>query len=93
MVSIDRPNPRTARRHGRAGRTAAADLVCLLVFSLGALLTDGLALMMQAETPLAPLSFALIAGAAPMAATVALRSVGHADERLPETYWNDDGRT
>jgi hypothetical protein len=35
---------------------------------------------MQGETSLAPLRFALIAGAAPIAAMVALRLADHADE-------------
>jgi hypothetical protein len=46
-------------------------------------LTLGLVLVMREEASLAPLSFALIAGAAPVAAMLALRFVGDADEFVP----------
>jgi hypothetical protein len=83
MVSIDSPHPGTIDRRGDAGRTAADPWACLLVFSVVGLLTDCLALVMQSETSLAPLSLALVAGAAPVAAMAALRFAGNADERVP----------
>jgi hypothetical protein len=73
MGSIDGPHPGTTHRRSYRGRAAADHLACLLVFSMGGLLTDCLALLMQGETSLALSSFALIAGAAPLAAMVALR--------------------
>jgi hypothetical protein len=83
MVSIDSPHPGTIDRRGDAGRTAADPLACLLVFSMAGLLTDGLALLMRGETSLAPFSLALVEVAAPVAAMVALRFAGNADERVP----------
>jgi hypothetical protein len=80
MVSIDRLHPRTIHRRGDVGRAAAGHLVCLLAFSLGGLLTDCLALVMQGETSLAPLSFALTAGAPLLAAMAALYFAGNPDE-------------
>jgi hypothetical protein len=73
MASIYSPHPRAVHRRGDPSRTAADHLVCLLVFSVGGLLTDCLALLMPDEASLAPLRFVLIAGAAPVAAMVALR--------------------
>jgi membrane protein implicated in regulation of membrane protease activity len=80
MVSIDSPHPGTIDRRGDAGRTATDPPACLLVFSMAGLLTDGLALVMQGETSF---SLALVAVAAPVAAMVALRFAGNADERVP----------
>jgi hypothetical protein len=73
MASIYSPYSRTVHRRGEPSRTAADHLVCLLVFSIGGLLTDCLALAIPDGASLAPLRFALIAGAAPVAAMVALR--------------------
>jgi hypothetical protein len=84
MVSIDSPHPGTIDRRGDAGRTATdPPACCLLVFSMAGLLTDGLALLMRGETSLAPFSLALVEVAAPVAAMVALRFAGNADERVP----------
>jgi hypothetical protein len=81
MVSISSPNSRTTTsRRGDSSRANANLAVSLLVFSLVGLLADGLALVMQGQASLAPLRFVLIAGAAPMAAMVALWFVGPADE-------------
>ena len=80
MVSISSPTSRsTAVRRGASSRANANLPASLLVFSLVGLLTDGLVLAMPNEASLAPLRFVLIAGAAPMAAMVALRFVGPAD--------------
>jgi hypothetical protein len=54
-------------------RGAADRLTCPLGFSAAGLLTNCLALAMQGEPSLMPLRIALIAGAAPVAALVALR--------------------
>ena len=82
MASIDSPHSRIIHWRGDPGRTAANDLVCLLVFSIGGLLTDCVALVMQDKASLAPLGFVLIAGAAPVAAMVALRFVGNAGDTM-----------
>jgi hypothetical protein len=73
MVWISGPHPKPIRWHDDSGRSAADHLVCPLVFSLLGLLTDCLALSFQDEASLVPLSFVLIAGAAPVAAMLALR--------------------
>jgi hypothetical protein len=82
MVSISSPSARSTaiHRRGDSSRDGADDLLGPLVFSLVGLLTACLALVMQGETSLAPLRFALIAGAAPISAMVALRLADHADE-------------
>jgi hypothetical protein len=76
MTSISSARPKSIYSHGDAG------LVGPLAFSLVGLLTDCLALMMQGEASLASLRFALIAGAAPMAALSALRLIDNADELI-----------
>jgi hypothetical protein len=82
MVSISSPSARPTAMQGRGDsrRDGADHLFATLVFSLVGLLTACLALVMQGETALAPLRFGLIAGAAPIAAMVALRLAGHTDE-------------
>jgi hypothetical protein len=80
MVSIDRPHPRTIHRRGDVGPAAAGHLLCLLAFSLGGLLMDCLALVLQGATSLAPLGFALTAGAPLLAAMAALHFAGNTDE-------------
>jgi len=82
MVSISSRSARatTIHRRGDSSRAGANHLVGPLVFSLMGLLTDCLALVVQGEASLAPLRFVLIAGAAPIAAMVALWLVGDADE-------------
>ena len=76
MASISNPHVKPAVRHSGPCRAAADPLVCPLVFSVVGLLTDGLALAMQGEVSLVPLSFALVVAAPPLAAMVALRFVG-----------------
>jgi len=72
MAWISRSHAKTIHRHGDSGRAAADHPVCPLVFSMVGLLTDCLALLMQDEASLVPLSFILIAGSAPVAAMLAL---------------------
>ena len=76
MTSISSARPKSICPHGDAGPVGP------LAFSLVGLLTDRLALMMQDQSSLASLRFALIAGAAPLAAISALRLIGNADERI-----------
>jgi hypothetical protein len=83
MPSISSSTSRTIHRRGEPGRVTAGHLVGPLFFSLVGLLMHCLALLMHGEASLAPLRFALIAGAAPVAAMVALRFIGDADEPLP----------
>jgi len=64
--------PYSLERRRRAGRGGADDLAILLVFSCVGLLIDVLTLPMQGATSSIPLRFALIAVAAPVAASVAL---------------------
>ena len=74
MVSISSPTSHSTPVQRGDSSLANANLAAsLLVFSLVGLLTDGLVLAMPNETSLAPLRFVLIAGAAPLAAMVALR--------------------
>lgn len=82
MVSMSNPSARstTIHRPGDSSRDGADHRFGPLVFSLVGLLADCLALLIQGETSLAPLRFGLIAGAAPIAALVALRLADHADE-------------
>ena len=83
MIWTSGPRANTIHRRGDSGRAAADRPVCPLVFSMVGWLTLGIVLVMRAEASLAPLSFALIAGAAPVAAMLALRFVGDADEFVP----------
>jgi hypothetical protein len=76
MTSLSGVQPRTNPPRGDA------DLIGPLAFSLVGLLTHCVALAMQGEPSLASLRFALIAGAAPVAALAALRFVGNADEPI-----------
>jgi len=76
MASISNPHVKPALRHSGPCRAVPDPLVCPLVFSVVGLLTDGLALAMQGEVSLVPLSLALVAAAPPLAAMVALRFVG-----------------
>jgi hypothetical protein len=82
MVSISNPSARstTVHRRGDSSRDGADHLLGPLVFSLMGLLTDCLALVIRGEAALTPLRFALIAGAAPIAAMVALWLADHADD-------------
>jgi hypothetical protein len=77
------PHANTIRRHGDSGLGAADRLLCPLVFSVVGWLVHGLVLAMQGEAFLTSLSLALILGAAPLAAILALRCVGDADEIVP----------
>jgi hypothetical protein len=74
MASISGMQPKTIPSR------ADADLTGLLAFSLVGLLTHCFALVTQGEPSMAPLRFALIVSAAPVAALVALRFIGNADE-------------
>ena len=76
MTSVSSARAKSIYPHGDAGPLGP------LAFSLVGLLTDCLALMMQDQASLASLGFALIAGAAPLAAISALRLIGKADERI-----------
>ena len=82
MVSRSNPSARSTITHRRRGssRDGADQLFGPLVFSMMGLLADCLALLIQGDTSLAPLRFSLIAGAAPIAALVALWLADHADE-------------
>jgi hypothetical protein len=75
MASMFSPTSHSKTVLGPAdfGRRAADRLTCPLAFSAAGLLTNCLALAMQGEPSLMPLRIALIAGAAPVAALVALR--------------------
>jgi hypothetical protein len=75
MASLFRPTAHSKTVHGSAdsSRGAADRLTCPLAFSAAGLLANCLALAMQGEPSLMPLRIALIAGAAPVAALVALR--------------------
>jgi uncharacterized membrane protein len=64
---------KTVRRPTDSSRAAATRLTCPLAFSVAGLLANCLALAMQGEPSLMLLRIALIAGAAPVAALVALR--------------------
>jgi hypothetical protein len=66
-----------------SGRAAADRLACPLAFSVAGLLTHGLALTIQSEPSLVPLSVYLIMGAAPIAALVALRFAAKAHQHAP----------
>lgn len=71
MASIpSQPKPVAWRRS--AGRASADDPATLLVFSCVGLLVDVVALLVQGAAHSIPLHFALVAGAAPVAAFVAL---------------------
>jgi hypothetical protein len=79
------PSVSSAPWHARAIRRrrdhAGAGLVCPLAFSLTGLVMNGLALMAPSEGGhLTLLGFALIAGAPPIAAMVALHFAGNSDE-------------
>jgi hypothetical protein len=80
--------PSSAPWHARAKRRrrdhADAGLACTLLFSLTGLVTNSLALMAPSEDGyLTLLGFALIAGAPPIAAMVALHFAGNSDEPFP----------
>ena len=78
MASMSRrPNSIAWRRS--AGRASADDPAILLVFSCLGLLIDVLALLMQGAAHSVPLRFVLIAGAAPVAALVAVWLADRAD--------------
>ncbi len=79
MIWTSSPHANTIRRRGDSGRAAAGRPVCPVVFSMVGWLTQGLALVMQQEASLAPLSLLLILGAAPMAAMLAWRFAGDAE--------------
>jgi hypothetical protein len=83
MTWTFRPHANTIQGRGGSGCTAADRPVCPLVFSAIGWLTQGLVLVMQEEASLALLSLALILGAAPVAAMLALRCAGDADELVP----------
>jgi hypothetical protein len=74
------PHANTILRRSDSGRRAADPLVCPLVFSVVGWLVQCLVLARQGEAFLTLLSLALILGAAPLAAMLALRCVGDADE-------------
>jgi hypothetical protein len=75
MVSVFNPTSHSRTIHGPtdSSRAAATRLTCPLAFSAAGLLANCLALAMQGEPSLMLLRIALIAGAAPVAALVALR--------------------
>jgi hypothetical protein len=81
MASITRHRNsiESSRRH-RADTDEPANL---LVFACVGLLIDVLALLMLGAAPSAPLGFVLIAGAAPVAALIALWLARHADPSKP----------
>lgn len=64
--------PRSCERRRGVRRGSADDPATLLVFSCAGLLVDVVALLMQGATHANPLRFALIAAAAPLAASVTL---------------------
>jgi hypothetical protein len=80
MASISSLRSRTMHRRDDAGRASEDDLFCPLVFSLVGLLASYVALLMPSETALDPLRFALIVGAPPVAALIALWLAGGPDE-------------
>lgn len=80
MTAIPSHDPRPIERRRDADPARADDPVVLLVFSALALLSDLVALLMQGTAGAVPLRFALIAGAAPVAAMFALRLAGPVDD-------------
>lgn len=75
MVSISGRQPKAIAPLGE-------DLIGPLAFSLVGSLTHCLALVIQGEPSLVSLRFALIAGAAPVAAIAAFRLIGKADQLM-----------
>ena len=75
MASISSHPNSVARRSG-ARRASADDPALLLVFCCAGLLIDVVALPMQGAAHMGPLRFALIAGAAPLAALITLGLAG-----------------
>lgn len=71
--------PKSVETHRSPGHASADDPVILLVFSCVGLLVDVLALLTQGAAHAISLHFALVSGAAPAAALVALWLADRAD--------------